>query len=93
MAGIRYWFLTVADVSLGSSLVRLARKNVLVRYAGLAVLLLTTIGIVRKWSYPPLLPETHFSADVERFKNLKDGEHMLFSVYDPWGRKMELIKH
>jgi hypothetical protein len=48
---------------------------------------------VRKWSYPPLLPETHFSADVERFKNLNAGEHMAFSVYDPLGRKMELIKH
>jgi hypothetical protein len=68
-------------------------KSVLVRYAGAAILLLTTIGIVRKWSYPPLLAQTHIKADVERFKNLKTGEHMLFSVYDPMGRKMELIKH
>ena len=62
------------------------------RYAGLAVLLLTTIGIVRKWPYAPLLPESHFGADVARFKNLKTGEHMLFQIFGPADRKMELIK-
>ena len=40
----------------------------------------------------PAVSETHFSADVEPFKNLKTGEHMLFAVYDPDDRKMELIK-
>ena len=93
VAGIRYWFLPSLMFLWSAAWCARSGKNVLVRYAGVAVLLLTTIGIVRKWSYPPLLPETRFSADVERFKNLKTGEHMLFAVYDPLGRKMELIKH
>jgi hypothetical protein len=63
----------------------------LARFAGLAVLLLTLIGVYEKWSYPPW-PESHWSADVARFANLKPGEHMLFQVYDPGGRSMELIK-
>jgi hypothetical protein len=93
VAGIRYWFLPSLMFLWAAAWCAWGGKNVLVRYAGAAVLLLTTIGIARKWSYPPLLPETHFSADVKRFKNLKTGEHMLFAVYDPLGRKMELIKH
>jgi hypothetical protein len=92
VAGIRYWFLPSLMFLWAAAWCAWGGKNVLVRYAGAALLLLTTIGIARKWSYPPL-PETRFSADVERFKNLKTGEHMLFAVYDPLGRKMELIKH
>jgi hypothetical protein len=93
VAGIRYWFLPSLMFLWVAAWCAWGGKNLLVRYAGAAILLLTTIGIVRKWSYPPLLAETHFSSDVERFKSLKTGEHMLFSVDDPWGRKMELIKH
>ena len=93
VAGIRYWFLPSLMFLWAAAWCAWRGERVWVQYAGLAVLLLTTVGIVRKWSYPPLLPETHFSADVERFKNLKAGEHMAFSVYDPLGRKMELIKH
>jgi hypothetical protein len=93
VAGIRYWFLPSLMFLWVAAWCVWGGKNVLLRYAGAAVLLLTTIGIARKWSYPPFLPETHFSADVERFKDLKTGEHMRFAVYDPWGRKMELIKH
>ena len=78
VAGIRYWFLPSLMFLWAAAWCAWGGKNVLVRYAGAAVLLLTTIGIARKWSYPPLLPETHFSGDVERFKNLKTGEHMLF---------------
>jgi hypothetical protein len=93
VAGIRYWFLPSLMFLWVAAWCTWGGKSALVRYAGAAILLLTTIGIVRKWSYPPLLAQTHFNADVERFKNLKTGEHMLFSVYDPMDRKMELIKH
>jgi hypothetical protein len=66
-------------------------RSTLVRRAGLGVLLLTTIGVVRKWTYPPW-PESHFSAEVEHFKGLNPGQQMTFSVYDPGGRTMELVK-
>lgn len=93
VAGIRYWFLPSLMFLWAAAWCAWGGRNVVVRYAGLAVLLLMTIGILRKWPYPPHLPETNFRADVERFKQLKAGEHMLFTVYDPLGRKMELIKH
>ena len=66
-------------------------RSTLVRRAGVGVLLLTTIGVVRKWIYPPW-PESHFSAEVERFKGLNAGQQMNFSIYDPGGRTMELVK-
>ena len=91
-AGIRYWFLPSLMFLWSAAWCACRGETRLARYAGLAVLLLTTIGIVREWPYAPLLPEGHFSADVARFKNLKPGEHMVFSVFDPGGRKMELIK-
>ena len=50
-------------------------KARVMRVAGIAVLLITLAGIVRKWSYPPW-PQSHFAADVERFKGLKSGERM-----------------
>jgi hypothetical protein len=92
VAGIRYWFLPSLMFLWAAAWCAWDGSNSLLRYAGLGVLLLTTVGVIRKWPYPPFLPETHFAADVERFKNLKAGEHMLFSIYDPEGRKMELIK-
>ncbi len=61
------------------------------RFAGLAVLLLTLVGVYEKWRYPPW-PQSHWSADVARFESLRPGEHMVFQVYDPGGRSMELIK-
>jgi hypothetical protein len=91
--GIRYFFLPSLMFLWAAVWCASGGRNILVRYAGIAVLLLTLIGIVRKWPYPPLLPESHFGADVARFKTLKTGEHMLFSVIDPFDRKMELIKH
>jgi hypothetical protein len=93
VAGIRYWFLPSLMFLWAALWCAWGGKPLVVRYAGLLVLLLTTIGVVRKWPYPPLLPETHFSADVKRFRSLKAGEHMLFSVHDPDDRKMELVKH
>ena len=90
-AGIRYWFFPSLMFLWSAACCASRGRTTLARYAGLAVLLLTIIGIVRKWTYPPW-PGNHFSADVERFKNLKSGERMDFEVYDPGGRKMELIK-
>jgi hypothetical protein len=89
--GIRYWFfpslmflwLTVWCAS--------AAKIKTVRVAGTAVLLLTLVGVIRKWNYPPW-PQSDFSAEVERFQTLKSGERMTFPVYDPGGRTMELVK-
>lgn len=99
-AGIRYWFLPslmflwcaacCACVSPFPSESWTSGSR-LVRYAGVGVLLLTLIGVVRKWTYPPW-PDSHFRTQVERFNRLNPGEHMLFSVYDPGGRKMELVK-
>ena len=90
--GLRYWFLPSLMFLWAAAWCAWGGRNILMRYAGLAVLLLTTIGIVRKWPYAPLLPESHFGADVARFKNLKTGEHMLFQIFGPADRKMELIK-
>ena len=49
------------------------------------------VGVVQKWTYPPW-PNSQFGAEVEHFKSLKTGEPMTFSVYDPGGRTMEMIK-
>jgi hypothetical protein len=89
--GIRYWFLPSLMFLWCAAFCASAGSGRLIRFAGLGVLLLTTIGVVRKWTYPPW-PASQFSAEVEHFKSLKTGEHMKFSVYDPGGRTMELIK-
>jgi hypothetical protein len=90
-AGIRYWFFPSLMFLWSAVWCALKGRITVMRYAGTAVLLLTTVGLVRKWIYPPW-PESHFSAEVERFNQLKAGEHMVFPVYDPGGRTMELIK-
>jgi hypothetical protein len=90
-AGIRYWFLPSLMFLWSAAWCAWGARPRAMRYAGVAVLLLTTIGVARKWTYPPW-PESNFSAEAEAFKNLKTGDHMLFSIYDPGGRKMELIK-
>jgi hypothetical protein len=89
--GIRYWFLPSLMFLWCAVWCASAGKSRLVRFAGLVVLLLMMVGVVRKWIYPPW-PNSQFSAEVEHFKSLKTGEHMTFSVYDPGGRTMELIK-
>jgi hypothetical protein len=91
VAGIRYWFLPSLMFLWSAAFCAWGGRTRLVRYAGLGVLLLTTVGVVRKWIYPPW-PASHFSADAEKFKTLKPGQHMIFYVYDPGGRTMELIK-
>jgi hypothetical protein len=89
--GIRYWFLPSLMFLWSAAWCASKGKSLPVRYAGIAVLLVTVIGIGRKWSYPAW-PEGNFQADAERFRSLKTGKHMLFTLYDPGGRKMELIK-
>jgi hypothetical protein len=89
--GIRYWFFPSLMFLWLAVWCASAGKTRTVRFAGTAVLLLTLVGVVRKWSYPPW-PQSHFNADVERFQALKSGERMRFAVYDPGGRTMELIK-
>jgi hypothetical protein len=89
--GIRYWFLPSLIFLWSAAWCASGGRNLPARYAGGAVLFLTLIGIGRSWTYPPW-PEGNFSVEAERFRSLKTGEHMLFTVYDPGGRKMELIK-
>jgi hypothetical protein len=91
--GIRYWFLPSLLFLWAATWCAGGGKSTLVRYAGIAALLLTTIGLVRKWPYEPYLPVVHFGADVARFQKLKTGEHMFFPVIGPGDMKMELIKH
>jgi hypothetical protein len=90
--GIRYWFFPSLMFLWLTIACAFAGKARVMRVAGIAVLLISLAGIVRKWSYPPW-PQSHFAADVERFKRLKSGERMSFAVYDPGGRTMDLIKH
>jgi hypothetical protein len=89
--GIRYWFLPSLMFLWCAVWCASGGRSRLVRFAGLGVLLLMMVGVVRKWIYPPW-PSSQFSAEVERFKSLKTGERMTFSVYDPGGRRMELTK-
>ncbi len=89
--GIRYWFFPSLMFLWLAMWCASAGKIRLLRFAGTAVLVLTLVGVVRKWSYPPW-PQGHFAADVERFKALRSGESMTFPVYDPGGRTMELVK-
>jgi hypothetical protein len=90
--GIRYWFLPSLMFLWSAAWCALHGKTPLVRYAGWSVVLLLMIGIVRKWEYPSW-PQSHFRSDVAHFNTLRSGEHMTFSVYDPGGRTMELVKH
>jgi hypothetical protein len=89
--GIRYWFLPSLMFLWTATWCAWTGEIRLARFAGLAVLLLTLVGVYEKWRYPPW-PESHWSADVARFASLRPGEHMVFKVYDPGGRSMELIK-
>ena len=91
VAGIRYWFLPSLMFLWLAAWAAYGGRTRIVRCTGGAVLLLSMIGVARKWTYPPW-PDGHFQEDVERFKTLKPGEHMTFSVYDPVNRKMELVK-
>jgi hypothetical protein len=92
VAGIRYWFLPSLMFLWLAAWAACGGRTRLVRCTGSAVLLLTMVGVLREWTYPPW-PDSHFQEDVDRFNTLKPGEHMTFSVYDPASRKMELIKH
>jgi hypothetical protein len=92
VAGIRYWFLPSLMFLWLAAWAACGGRARVVRCTGGAVLLLTMIGVVRKWTYPPW-PDSHFQEEVDRFRTLRPGEHMTFSVYDPASRKMELIKH
>ncbi len=92
VAGIRYWFLPSLMFLWMAAWAACGGRTRIVRCTGGAVLLLAMIGVIRKWTYPPW-PDSHFQEDVDRFKTLKPGEHMTFSVYDPVDRKMELVKH
>jgi hypothetical protein len=89
--GIRYWFLPSLMFLWSVAWCAWGDKSVLLRYAAAGILLLTLICAGRKWIYPPW-PEGNFSADAARFRTLQPGEHMLFTVFDPGDRKMELIK-
>jgi hypothetical protein len=89
--GIRYWFFPSLAFLWSGAWCATGGSTRLARFAGLSVLLLATMGAVRKWTYPSW-PESHFSSDVERFNKLNPGEHMFFDIYDPGGRTMELIK-
>ena len=89
--GIRYWFLPSLMFLWSAAWCASGGESRLVRFAGLAILLLTLVGVYREWSYPSW-PASHWRADVARFQSLKPGEHMIFQVYDPGGRPMELIK-
>jgi hypothetical protein len=89
--GIRYWFLPSLMFLWSAAWCASGGESRLVRFAGLAVLLLTLVGVYREWSYPSW-PASHWRADVARFQSLKPGDHMIFQVYDPGGRPMELIK-
>jgi hypothetical protein len=91
VAGIRYWFLPSLMFLWSAAWCAWGGGTRLARSAGLGVLLLTSIGVVREWIFPPW-PASHYSADVDRFIALKPGEHMRFYVYDPGGRSMELVK-
>jgi hypothetical protein len=88
---IRYWFLPSLMFLWSAAWCAARGERRWVRIAGLAVLLFTTVGIYRKWTYQPW-PESHWDADVARFQTLQTGEHMIFQIYDPGGRNMELIK-
>jgi hypothetical protein len=90
-AGIRYWFLPSLMLVGCAASCAFSGRTRLVRYAGRCVVFLVLIGVVRKWEYPSW-PRGHFAADVAQFKTLHPGEHMTFSVYDPGGRTMELVK-
>ena len=89
--GIRYWFFPSLMFLWLAVWCASAGKVRVMRFAGFGVLLLTLVGVVRKWNYPPW-PRGHFAADVETFNALQSGQRMRFSVYDPGGRTMELIK-
>ena len=91
VAGIRYWFLPSLFFLWSGAVCAMGGKSKWVRSAGVSVLLLTVIGIARKWVYPPW-PESHYPADVARFQSLRPGERMSFAVYDPGNRRMELTK-
>jgi hypothetical protein len=89
---IRYWFLPSLLFVWAAAWCAASRGPRVFRYAGTVVLLLATMGVYRKWVYPPW-PPGHFRADVDRFhREIKPGQHMLFDVYDPGGRKMDLVK-
>jgi hypothetical protein len=90
--GIRYWFLPSLMFLWCAAWCAQGGSTRLIRYAGWSVVLLVTIGMARKWVYPAW-PQSHFRADVARFQTLPPGQHMIFYVYDPGGRTMELVKH
>ena len=86
--------LAVADVSLGSSLVRLGRKKRIAAICRGCCLVTDDHWNCQEMVLPAVSSRNVTLAQTWNVsRSLKTGEHMLFAVYDPLGRKMELIKH
>ena len=92
----RYWnpllVPALTYVSLVRGVVRVGRRERVGAALGLAVLLLTLVGVYREWDATRPWPASHWSADVAGSKALNLRGHMIFQVYDPGGRTMELIR-
>ena len=89
--GMRYYFLP-SIVFLWSAVYCATRASIkTIRLTGLAVLLIVTLGAIRRWEYPRW-PDYRFNDSVDRLHRAKPGEHVLIPIYPaPW--TMTLDKH
>jgi len=86
----RYWFFPMLAFVWSAVWCAVYGRNRLFKIAGMGILLIMPVGIVRDWNYQPY-PEDHFAASVVRMEEAKAGDRVVIPVM-PDGWHMDLIK-
>jgi hypothetical protein len=86
----RYWFFPMLAFAWSAVWCALYGRNRLFRIAGTGIVLCMAFGVVHDWKYRAL-PDDHFVAFVQRMRDAKPGDHLVFPIM-PEGWQMELIK-
>jgi hypothetical protein len=86
----RYWFFPMLAFAWSAVWCALDGRNRLFRIAGACIVVCMTFGVVHDWRYRAL-PDDHFMVFVQRMRDAKPGDHVVFSIV-PAGWQMELVK-
>ncbi len=86
----RYWFFPMLAFAWGAMWCAVYARERLFKAAGISVLLLMPIGIIRDWRYPGF-PDANYAASVAHMRDAKPGSHVTIPVV-PEGWRMELVK-
>ena len=89
--GNRYWYFPMLVFFWSAAWFVFEERSLVLRLAGLCVLLPLPLGIARDWKHAPF-PDNHFSLYAARFELASPGQHVIIQLY-PEDWSMELVKH